>query len=298
MQQRLFDIGWSDESECQACHKVEGTEKHRLCQCSEWYETRREIPESFRKWEQKAKTSKKEWKWQRGLVAHPLRESQWNRGHCSMQKWESEKHKSWSMPAEGFKGQVATDGFLLCSAGKWGACGWAVVQLDHDEEMGPLHGMYASMEAEFEVQCTIKRAELTAFTCLLKRVIRLIKVDVDNKGIIDGLWRGERRCIDPKAGDADLWISSWEELHLLVSKKCWGKWSTSRRTAKRCRNLRSLSPMAKRKRMSWRRQVRLWTKDLWRKPEQRQSSRSEKRWMQLCIPVSSQESYWTHQSAC
>ena len=33
---------------------------------------------------------------------------------------------------------VATDGSLLGSAGKWRACGWAVVQLDHDEEMGAL----------------------------------------------------------------------------------------------------------------------------------------------------------------
>ena len=30
VQKKLFDIGWSDESECQACHKAEGTEKHRL----------------------------------------------------------------------------------------------------------------------------------------------------------------------------------------------------------------------------------------------------------------------------
>ena len=31
----------------------------------------------------------------------------------------------------------------------------------------------------------------------------------------------ERRkeCIDPKASDADLWIKSWEELHLLLSKE-------------------------------------------------------------------------------
>ena len=67
-----------------------------------------------------------------------------------------------------------------------------MVQLDYDEEMGPLHGMYGSMEAELEVQRTIKRAELTAFLCLLKRVIGPIKVRVDNKGIIDGLWRGEK----------------------------------------------------------------------------------------------------------
>ena len=30
VQKKLFDIGWSNESKCQACHKEEGTEKHRL----------------------------------------------------------------------------------------------------------------------------------------------------------------------------------------------------------------------------------------------------------------------------
>ena len=59
------------------------------------------------------------------------------------------------------------------------------------------------MDAELEVQRTIKRAEVTAFLCLLKKVVGPIKVHVDNKGIINGLWRGERKCIDPKAGDAD-----------------------------------------------------------------------------------------------
>ena len=42
--------------------------------------------------------------------------------------------------------------------------------------------------------------------CLLKKVIGPIKVHVNNKGIIDGFWRGERKCIDPKAGRADFWI--------------------------------------------------------------------------------------------
>ena len=36
VQKRLFDIGRSDESKCQACHKEEGTEKHRLYHCPEW----------------------------------------------------------------------------------------------------------------------------------------------------------------------------------------------------------------------------------------------------------------------
>ena len=86
--------------------------------------------------------------------------------------------------------------------------GWSVVQLGYDEELGPLHGIYGSMEAEF------KRAEL----CLVKTVIGPITVHADNKGIIHGLWRGERKCIDPKAGDADLWIKIWAELHLFTSK--------------------------------------------------------------------------------
>ena len=68
VQKKPFDIGWSDESECQACHKEKGTEKHRLYQ--QWHETRREIPETFRKWEQKARTSKEEWKWQKGVLSH------------------------------------------------------------------------------------------------------------------------------------------------------------------------------------------------------------------------------------
>ena len=77
---RLFDIGWSDESKCQACHKEEGTDKHRLYRCPEWHEVRRGIPDAFRKWEQKAKTSKK------GIAAHPLSEGPRNRGSLQNEK--------------------------------------------------------------------------------------------------------------------------------------------------------------------------------------------------------------------
>ena len=85
-QKRLFDIGWSDVGERQACQLEEGTEKHRLYHCSKWHAVRLEIPEAFRKWEQESEMSKNEWKWQRGSVTHPLSESQWNRGHFSMKK--------------------------------------------------------------------------------------------------------------------------------------------------------------------------------------------------------------------
>ena len=47
--------------------------------------------------------------------------------------------------------------------------GWSVVQLDHDEEVGPMHGMYGTVDAELEVQRTMKRAGLTAFLCRLRK---------------------------------------------------------------------------------------------------------------------------------
>ena len=94
-----------------------------------------------------------------------------------------------------------------------------MVQLDYGEELGPLHGIYGSVVAEFEVQRPIKRAELTAFLYFLKMLIGPITAHVDNKGIIVGSWRGEWRCTYPKTGDADLWMKIWEELHLLRSKE-------------------------------------------------------------------------------
>ena len=59
------------------------------------------------------------------------------------------------------------------------------------------------MDAELSAQRTIKRADLTAFLCLLKKGLGPIKVRVDNKRIVDGLWRRERKSIDPNAGVAD-----------------------------------------------------------------------------------------------
>ena len=41
----------------------------------------------------------------------------------------------------------------------------------------------------------------------------------NNKGIIDGSRQGEKECVKPRAGDADLWIKIWEELHHFVSRE-------------------------------------------------------------------------------
>ena len=163
---RLFDIGWSDVSQCQACQMEEGTEKHRLYHCAGWHEIRWEIrspsESGSKRWKPRRKSGSGKEVSSRTLSV----KANGTEASSVWQKWESEKHKSWSIPAEGFKGHVATDGSVLGKAGKWWACGWAVVQLDYDEEMGLLHGMYGSIEAEYEVQRTIKRTDLTAFLFL------------------------------------------------------------------------------------------------------------------------------------
>ena len=67
--------------------------------------------------------------------------------------------------------------------------------------------------AEFDAQRTIRRVELAAFLCLFKKVAGPTMVHVDHKGIIDGLWRGDMRCIGSRAKDAGLWIFIGEASH-------------------------------------------------------------------------------------
>ena len=73
------------------------------------------------------------------------------------------------MPVEGFRNLVAADGSSLGVSGRWGASVWSVVQLDHDEDMEPMHGMYGILDFDLEVQRTIKRVELTAFILHFRR---------------------------------------------------------------------------------------------------------------------------------
>ena len=57
-------------------------------------------------------------------------------------------------------------------------CEWSVVQLDYD--------MYGTLDAELDVQRTIKRAEFTAFLCLFGTIVGTTTAPVDDKGLIDG----------------------------------------------------------------------------------------------------------------
>ena len=156
LQKPLFDIGWSDESECQACHEEEGTEKAQAPPLSMMVRDQ-ERERACRKEQQKTKTLKRECEWQRCILTHPLCESRWNRGHFSIVgAREAQKlgHASRRFQRPLCHGRLSS-GYTLESGEH------VAGQFDYDEESGPLHGMYGLMEAELEVQRTSNHSKPT-----------------------------------------------------------------------------------------------------------------------------------------
>ena len=110
---RLYDIVRSDEQKCRGCQKG-GTEKHTDCiTCLPRKEVRKLDPRKTG--QMRAQTSKKDWKRQRGVTSYPLDEGPWKRCHLTVRRWESEKHKSWGIPIEGFGDHVAAERVRLVS---------------------------------------------------------------------------------------------------------------------------------------------------------------------------------------
>ena len=70
--------------ECGGSYKEEVTEKDGLHLCPSCREVRNQIPAELGKRDQRAKTLKDNWKWQRGITAYPLRESNWRKNHLTV----------------------------------------------------------------------------------------------------------------------------------------------------------------------------------------------------------------------
>ena len=96
---------------------------------------------------------------------------------------------------QGFRNPIAIDGSLNRVSRRDAACGWAVVQLDHDKEEEPWYDMCGTMLDELEVQRTIKRTVLWAFTRALSGLLGPSTIHTDSVDNLDGLWRGGERCI-------------------------------------------------------------------------------------------------------
>ena len=54
----------SHEKKCRGFNKEEGTEKHRLYHCPSWRWVRNQVPQVLESWEQRARTSQEDWRWQ------------------------------------------------------------------------------------------------------------------------------------------------------------------------------------------------------------------------------------------
>ena len=170
MQKGLCDSGWWDEEKCGGCDKEEGTERHRLCHVSVL--ERRQKPDPRGTGDMGAKGTNVEGRLDmQGITSHSLSGSNWRRRHSTVRRCESEEHRSWGLPVEGFWDHVATDGSLVGGFG-WRACGWSVVQLDHDEECGRCMGWTEPWTLSLRYSAQSARADLTAFLCLRGRIYR------------------------------------------------------------------------------------------------------------------------------
>ena len=147
LQRRMYDTGWSDVEKSRGCTREESTEKHRL---SVMEGSLKPDPRRTGKMEQRTKTSEEEG----GITSHLHLEEKPLVGPLV----ESESTKAGECELKAF----VTMSPPMGSPGRWCACGWSVVQLDHDEEMGPQHGMYGTLDVEPGAERAIKRAELAA----------------------------------------------------------------------------------------------------------------------------------------
>ena len=66
------------------------------------------------------------------LTSYP----KWTSSKTWKQKWMSDTSRDWDKRREGFRKHIDA------------ACGWAVVQLDHDKEEEPWYAIYGTMLAE------------------------------------------------------------------------------------------------------------------------------------------------------
>ena len=53
--------------------------------------------------------------------------------------------------------EITIVGSVKGNPGMYGACGWSLVQLDHDGELHPMRGYFGLIEAGFEVERKMER---------------------------------------------------------------------------------------------------------------------------------------------
>ena len=107
------------------------------------------------------------------------------------------------------------------------------------------------------------------------------------KELLTGYGEEKRNALIRKLVMRTCGLKIWEDLQLSTSEDILVeveqvKAHRTNKGTKEMSNLRSLSLVAMRKRMTWQRQEQCWTKDSWRKRQQRQSSKREKKCTQPC----------------
>ena len=140
------------------------------------------------------------------------------------QKWISETSRDWDRRIEGFCEHIANDGSLEGVSGQDLACGWAEVQFYYEKKDEPWYAICGTMLAELQVQRSISRAELWAFTMALAGMIIQPSM-LTARASFDGLWRAGRRIYWADAERCGLMETNWELLTECAEKN----WDTTKK---------------------------------------------------------------------
>ena len=133
MQNRLFDIGWSNESKCQALSQ------------RGWYRKAQTPPLSGAKSQRPAECGNKKQERRRKngsgkevLLRLLQNESQWSRGPFQFESGSLRSTHVGAFQQKGSKAMQLQMGSLLGMTRQRGACGWSGAQLDYDEDLGTI----------------------------------------------------------------------------------------------------------------------------------------------------------------
>ena len=126
-------------------------------------EVRNQISEGLGKCEQRAKTLREDWKWQRGIKSNPLGEQVEEKAISRSRDGHREKYKAGECLLKASVTMSPPMAWEFRAGGVRAALLWcsSITTI----RWGLLHGMCGTLDAELEEQRAIKRAESTAFFC-------------------------------------------------------------------------------------------------------------------------------------
>ena len=144
---------------------------------------------------------------------------------------------------------IAFDEFLTGVAAKYAACGWAVVQMDHDGGLEPWFGVGGNMPMSLDVQRAVERAENWWLYIAWTKLVGPAEIYSDDGGVVQALNRSDFTSGDQLAQEPSIFECSFAsgfdvDANSTMEKSCAGRRSLVAKTCSTVPCSRHLSIVA------------------------------------------------------